>query len=98
MCGRWACRSTRTAEDRFRIGDRVIAFIGYGGYTTELVTKEDNVAPLPRDMDFITGASFVLAYGTADYALRVRREGGASPPAGRRVALLPRQGPLGPLA
>lgn len=62
--------------NRFRLGDRVVAFVGFGGYTTDLVVKEINVAPLPSGMDFITGASFVLAYGTADYALRVNEFSG----------------------
>lgn len=56
---------------RFRLGDNVVALVGYGGYTTDLVTKEVHVAPLPPGMDLITGSSFFLAYGTADYALRV---------------------------
>lgn len=61
----------RLRANRFQLGDRVVAFVGYGGYTTDLVVKEDSVAPLPPGMDLVTGASFVSAYGTADYALRV---------------------------
>ncbi|CAM9683719.1 unnamed protein product [Sphacelaria rigidula] len=57
---------------RFRLGDNVVAFVGYGGYTTDLVVEERHVAPLPPGMDLVTGSAFFLAYGTADYALRVR--------------------------
>lgn len=48
-----------------------MAFVGVGGFATDIVAKEKVVAPLPLGMDFITGASFALAYGTADHALQV---------------------------
>ncbi|CAM9488266.1 unnamed protein product [Ascophyllum nodosum] len=57
---------------RFRVGDRVVAFVGIGGFTTDLVAKETRVSPLPAGMDFYTASSFLVVYGTADYALRVR--------------------------
>ncbi|CAM9242046.1 unnamed protein product [Pylaiella littoralis] len=57
---------------RFRLGDGVVAFVGVGGFATDIVVKESSVAPLPSGMDFITASSFLVAYGTADYALRVR--------------------------
>ncbi|CAN0437237.1 unnamed protein product, partial [Scytosiphon promiscuus] len=53
-------------------GDRVVAFVGVGGFTTEIIAKERSVAPLPPGMDYVTASSFLVAYGTADYALRVR--------------------------
>lgn len=53
------------------MGDRVVAFIGIGGFATDLVTEENTVTLLPPGMDFITASSFLIAYGTADYALRV---------------------------
>ncbi|CAM9655451.1 unnamed protein product, partial [Choristocarpus tenellus] len=62
---------------RFSLGDRVVAFTGYGGCSTNLVVAEGKVSPLPEGMDFQTGSSFFVAYGTADYALRVRA--GVSP-------------------
>ncbi|CAM9452591.1 unnamed protein product [Laminaria digitata] len=63
---------------RFRLGDSVVAFVGSGGFATDLVTEEETVTLLPPGMDFATASSFLIAYGTADYALRVRakvREG-----------------------
>lgn len=57
---------------RFHVGDAVVAFIGFGGFTTDLIVKEKSVAPLPPGMDSVTASSFLVAYGTADYALRVR--------------------------
>eukprot|EP00752_Nemacystus_decipiens_P008741 g7802.t1 len=58
-------------SSRFRVGDRVVAFVGSGGFATDLIAKENGVAPLPPGMDFVTASSFLVAYGTADYALRV---------------------------
>lgn len=55
------------------MGDRVVAFVGFGGFATDLIAKESSVAPLPPGMDFVTASSFLVAYGTADYALRVRQ-------------------------
>lgn len=66
--------------NRFRVGDRVVAFVGYGGFATELVAKENSVAPLPPGMDYVTASSFLVAYGTADYALRVRTSCQRNPP------------------
>ncbi|CAM9305143.1 unnamed protein product [Discosporangium mesarthrocarpum] len=57
---------------RFSVGERVVAFTGIGGCTTDLTISERKVSPLPQGMDFNTGSAFFLAYGTADYALRVR--------------------------
>ena len=51
----------------------MVAFVGSGGFATDLVAKESSVAPLPPGMDFVTASSFLVAYGTADYALRVWR-------------------------
>lgn len=58
-------------RNRFRLGDRVVAFIGIGGFATDLVAEENAVALAPPSMDFVTASSFLIAYGTADYALRV---------------------------
>ncbi|CAM9857180.1 unnamed protein product, partial [Hapterophycus canaliculatus] len=57
---------------RFKVGDRVVAFVGVGGFATDIIAKERSVAPLPPAMDYVTASSFLVAYGTADYALRVR--------------------------
>eukprot|EP00903_Cladosiphon_okamuranus_P006865 g6686.t1 len=59
-------------SSRFRVGDRVVAFVGAGGFATDLIAKESSVAPLPPGMGFVTASSFLVAYGTADYALRIR--------------------------
>lgn len=66
------CVSLRGVTNRFKVGDRVVAFVGVGGFATDITAKEKSVAPLPPGMDYVTASSFLVAYGTADYALRVR--------------------------
>ena len=53
-------------------GDRVIAFTTYGAFAEEVKTEAARLLPLPKDMDFVTGAAFLLTYGTTDHALRDR--------------------------
>ena len=55
-----------------RAGDRVMAFTTYGAFAEEVKTEANRLLPLPERMDFITGAAFVLTYGTSDHALRDR--------------------------
>jgi NADPH2:quinone reductase len=38
---------------------------GYGGYADEAVVPAGNVMRIPRSMDFVTAASFPIAYGTS---------------------------------
>ena len=56
----------------FRAGDRVMAFTTYGAFAEEVKTEATRLLPLPDKMDFVTGAAFVLTYGTSDHALRDR--------------------------
>src|SRR6476661_8320257 len=56
----------------FRPGDRVMAFTTYGAFAEEAKTEAARLLPLPEKMDFVTGAAFVLTYGTSDHALRDR--------------------------
>src|SRR5215211_7853427 len=56
----------------FRPGDRVLAFTTYGAFAEEVKTEASRLLPMPDGMDFITGAAFVLTYGTSDHALRDR--------------------------
>jgi NADPH2:quinone reductase len=48
-----------------KIGDRVIGIAKYGTYCNEIVMPAENVYKIPKSMDFITAASFPVAYGTA---------------------------------
>src|SRR5260221_3287212 len=55
-----------------RPGDKVIAFTTYGAFAEEVKTEAARLLPLPAGMDFVTGAAFLLTYGTSDHALRDR--------------------------
>jgi NADPH2:quinone reductase len=56
----------------FKPGDKVIAFTTYGAFAEEVKTEAARLVPLPQGMDFVTGAAFLLTYGTSDHALRDR--------------------------
>src|SRR4029079_5980004 len=49
---------------------KVIAFTTYGAFAEEVKTEASRLLPLPQGMDFVTGAAFLLTYGTSDRALR----------------------------
>ena len=55
---------------RVRVGDRVIALVGSGGFAEECLADAHQVMPLPEGMDYDLGASFVLTYGTSLHALQ----------------------------
>ncbi|MFV0298761.1 MAG: NADPH:quinone oxidoreductase family protein [Hyphomicrobiaceae bacterium] len=56
-----------------KAGDRVLAFARHaGGYASEIVLPGGIVTPIPDSMDFVTAASFPVAYGTAQFALDYR--------------------------
>lgn len=60
--------------DSVNVGDRVIAFIGWGGFAGEVLTDTTRLIPIPANMDFTTAAAFVLTYGTSHYALKDRAQ------------------------
>jgi NADPH2:quinone reductase len=60
--------------DSAHVGDRVIAFIGHGGFAEEVLAEAAQLIPIPDVMDFETAASFVLTYGTSHYALKDRAQ------------------------
>jgi len=53
----------------FRPGDKVIAFTTYGAFAEEVKTEASRLVRLPENMDFVTGAAFLLTYGTSEHAL-----------------------------
>ncbi len=56
----------------FTPGDKVFGFVEHGGYAEETIIKAKACFPIPEGMDFITAASFMVAYGTAYHALKDR--------------------------
>jgi len=57
---------------RFKVGDRVLASTGWGGYAEKLALEEQRCTPIPENMPFDEAAAFVLTYGTSYYALKDR--------------------------
>ncbi|MBA3471209.1 MAG: NADPH:quinone oxidoreductase family protein [Herpetosiphonaceae bacterium] len=55
--------------ERIQLGDRVIAFLGWGGFADEVVADAGRIIPLPAELDFTTAAAFVLTYATSYHAL-----------------------------
>jgi NADPH2:quinone reductase len=54
---------------RWKVGDRVVA-LGQGGFAEEAVADANRLMPLPRGMDFETGAATFLTYCTSLHALK----------------------------
>jgi NADPH2:quinone reductase len=55
-------------------GDRVFTFGSHGGLAEELVADARAIVPIPDQMDFVTGASTLYAYGTSYHALKDRAQ------------------------
>ena len=53
----------------FKVGQRVVAVLDHGGFAEQAVARAQDVFPIPDSMDFITAASFPIAYGTSHIAL-----------------------------
>lgn len=60
--------------ERVKVGDRVIAFTGWGGFAEEVVADAARLIPIPDGMDFTTAAAFIMVYGTSHYALKDRAQ------------------------
>jgi NADPH2:quinone reductase len=58
----------------FRVGQRVLAISGFGGMAEEVCVAGPAVLAIPEEMDYVTAAGFLLAYGTAWHALKQRAE------------------------
>jgi NADPH:quinone reductase len=53
-------------------GMRVLAFTGHGGYAEQVSVEAASVIELPQQMDYVTGATFPITYGTSYNALKDR--------------------------
>ena len=53
-------------------GDRVMAYLMYGGCAEEVVADAGSLAPIPERLDFVHASAFLMTYGTAFYALNER--------------------------
>jgi NADPH2:quinone reductase len=56
----------------FKVGDRVLALTGHGGFTTHINVLAANAAVIPDGMPYEDAACFVFTYGTSHHALKDR--------------------------
>ena len=56
----------------WNVGDRVIAMIGNGGLAEKVVAPVARLFPLPDGVDYATGASLLMTYGTTIHGLKDR--------------------------
>jgi NADPH2:quinone reductase len=54
------------------LGDRVMAYLGHGGFAERVAVDPDALVPVPEGMSFEEAAGFPIVYGTA-YAAVVQR-------------------------
>ena len=55
--------------EKFKVGDRVMSIMKYGGYKTEVIVPQENTYFLPYGMSLIDGGGFPVIYGTAYSAI-----------------------------
>lgn len=55
-----------------KVGDEVVAMVGWGGFAEEVLADAKVVFPKPPGMSMVNAASFMMAYGTSYYALKDR--------------------------
>lgn len=55
-----------------KTGDKVICFTGWGAFAQQVRADARALMPMPPEMDFVTGASFVMTYATSYHALKDR--------------------------
>ena len=65
-------RAVGEGVNHLKPGDRVFTFGSHGGLAEELVSDARVTVPIPDEMDFVTGASTMYAYGTSYHALKDR--------------------------
>ncbi len=53
-----------------KVGDRVVAMTGFGGFAECCLAEAAQCMPLPEALDFDTASALVLTYGTSLHALR----------------------------
>jgi NADPH2:quinone reductase len=76
---------------RFRAGDAVIGFTGWGAFAQEAVLDASRLVPMPEGMPFEVAGSFLMTYGTCYHALVDR----AQLKAGETVLVLGAAGGIG---
>ena len=75
----------------FKLGDRVAALSGSGGFATHVNVNAELVLPLPAEMSFEDASAFICTYATSHHALMQR----AALQAGETVLVLGAAGGVG---
>lgn len=57
---------------QLKIGDRVVALSGWGGFAEQVAVNVNRVFPIPPGMDFINASCTLYTYGTSYHALKDR--------------------------
>jgi NADPH:quinone reductase len=65
-------RAVGAGVDDLALGDRVLAFVPYGAFATQLATERARVFRLPASMPFEHAAAFTVVYGTSYFAFVYR--------------------------
>lgn len=63
-----------SAITQFKIGDRVLGMIPFGGMAEQVKVSINNTFKIPDSISFEQAASFLYAYGTAYHALKDRAQ------------------------
>jgi NADPH2:quinone reductase len=56
----------------FKVGDRVIGYVGWGGMAEQVITTPEKCSLIPDGMQDDEAAAFMLTYGTSYHALKQR--------------------------
>jgi NADPH2:quinone reductase len=67
-------REVGAGVTRFRPGDRVVSYAGFGAAAEGAALKEGIVLPMPRNVDFATASGLCVTYFTSYHALKQRAE------------------------
>ncbi len=65
-------KSVGEGVKKLKVGDRVFALCGWGGFAEEVAVEANKVFPMLPGMDFVTAASVMYNYGTSYHALKDR--------------------------
>jgi len=57
---------------RFKPGQAVIGFMGWGAFAEQALVPQDRLIPMPEGMPFEIAGSFLMTYGTCYHALKDR--------------------------
>lgn len=74
--GEFAGEVIETGADikHLKAGDHVAGVITWGAYAEQLVAPAGVCLPMPKGMDFTSGAAFPMIYGTSYHALKQRAD------------------------